>query len=73
MVPEFHLIACFDLDVEQGLQPLGAELIGLLAVRILGFIEPVGGDPGLGHDMHGLGAHLEFDVDTRRTHQGGMY
>ena len=70
MVPELGRIAGFVLDIEQRLQPLGGQVLGVMA--LLGLVQPVGCHAGLGHDVHLFRADLELDADAGRTDQRGM-
>ncbi|KAF1031801.1 MAG: hypothetical protein GAK34_03660 [Delftia tsuruhatensis] len=70
VVPELGGIARLVLDVQQRLEPLRAQLLGIVAG--LGLVEPMGGHAGLGDDVHFLGADLELDVHARGAHQRGV-
>ena len=72
MVPKLSGIARFMLNVEQRLQPLGAQPLRCIAVWIRRFVQPMRGNARFRHHMHGLGSHLELNIRTKRAHQGGV-
>ena len=41
-------------------------------MRVFDFVEPMRCNPGFGHQMHGLGAHLEFHVNCCWANQCGV-
>ncbi|MPM47079.1 hypothetical protein SDC9_93787 [bioreactor metagenome] len=73
VVPELGRIACFVLDVEQRLQPLGAHALHRRSACAAHFlVQPMRRHTGLGHHVHFLGADLELDVHPGRPHQRGV-
>ena len=72
VVPELAGVAGFLLNVEQRLQPLAAQALGRFAAGSAGFVEPMRGNPRLGHHVHGLGAQLKLDLGAHRADQGGV-
>jgi hypothetical protein len=76
VLPGTRRVAGLVLDVEQRLQPLAPRrwaswhaVLGRLGRRL---VEPVRGDAGLGHRVHGLGADLELHRRAQRAHQRGV-
>jgi hypothetical protein len=69
VVPELGGIAGLALDVQQRLEPLVAKPLGVGCIRVAGLVEPMGRHTRFSHQVHGLGAQLELDVDARRTDQ----
>jgi hypothetical protein len=72
VVPKLGGVPRFVLDVQQGLQPLGTQTFTGGVVGMVDLVEPVGGNARLCNNMHGLGPHLEFDVDSRGAYQCGV-
>ena len=72
MVPEFGRVAGLVLDVEQRLQPLGSQALVGCRLGVAAFVQPVRGNPRLGHQVHGIGAQLELHVQAGRPHQRGV-
>ena len=72
VVPELGGVARLVLDVQQRLQPLGAQAVTGGVFRVVDLVQPVRSDARFGHDVHGLRTHLEFDVHAGRADQGGM-
>ncbi|MNS61587.1 hypothetical protein D3C72_946190 [compost metagenome] len=72
VVPELGGVACLVLDVEQRLQPLGAQPVVARGVGLGGLVEPVRRHARFGHDVHGLGAQLELHAHAGRAHQRGV-
>ena len=69
VVPELGGIAGFVLDVEQGLQPFGAQPFCGRAVGLLRLVEPMGCRLNLCNQVHFFGAHLKFDIHPEGYHQ----
>ena len=75
MLQELGRIVGLVLDVHQRLQPQRAQPLridGAVAALVVDFVEPVRGNPGLGHRVHGLGTQLELDRRSQRAHQRGV-
>ena len=72
VVPELGGVAGLVLDVQQRLQPLGAQAFGRRAITVLRLVQPVRGHASLGNDVHFVGAHLELDVHARGADQRGV-
>ena len=72
MVPKFCGIACFILDVKQGLQPLRTQAFSAFMYGVTGLVHPVCCNPRLCDHVHGVSAQLELDVDACRTHKSGV-
>ena len=70
--PELGGVAGLVLDIEQRLQPLGAQAVVGLAFAGVDFVKPMRCHPRLGDQVHSLGAHLKLDVDARWTDQRGV-
>ena len=70
VIPELRRVAGLVLDIEQGLQPLGGQMLGVMT--LLRLVQPVGRDAGLGHDVHLFRANLEFDADAGGADQRGV-
>ena len=72
VLPKLSRVPGFILDVQQRLQPLCAQAVVGLVLRVVDLVEPMRSDAGLGHHMHGLGAHLKLHIDAGRAHQRGV-
>jgi hypothetical protein len=70
VIPELRRVAGLVLDVEQGLQPLGGQVLGVMTLLCL--VQPVRRDAGLGHDVHLFRSNLEFDADAGGADQRGV-
>ena len=64
MVPKLCGVARLVLNVQQRLQPFIAKVVIVFLGGPTRFIEPVRSNTRLGHQVHGLRAHLKFDVQT---------
>ena len=72
VVPKFGSVPGFFLNVQQRLQPLGAQALRCFAVVLIGFVKPVSRHTRFGHQVHVFGANLKLHINARRTDQRGV-
>ena len=68
VLEKFLGIACLLLHLQQALEPLG----GMAWGGVAGFVQPMGGDAGLGDALHVLGADLYLDGATEGPEHHGV-
>ena len=75
VLQELACIACLVLDVDEGLQPQGAQTLRFLRLRIaagVALVHPVRRNAFLGHGVHRFGADLELNRRAQGAHQRGV-